>query len=268
MTKEIVLCQRYKMSLVSDMLMILLFGLLSGLFLTLMDRIDEHNLLSKNKSFWAYVMGIFTAAFMILSINEFNFLYPLLFGLCVEWIVKNKIDYPSHVFFLFLMTFYFGYESSLFIHYWLVIALFLAFRFFTSVWLKNCIDKSSLFYRYFYLSYTEKLLGNVIVALMTGEYIVIIFGIGFAISSLQIKRHVENIKCFISSKIKSKGEKNGGGYSLKLGSSFEIYSYVVTNHYEEITKSVEEVLAHQSVKPFLNVIDKVLNSMDITKYAI
>jgi fido (protein-threonine AMPylation protein) len=45
-------------------------------------------------------------------------------------------------------------------------------------------------------------------------------------------------------------------------------SYVVTNHYEEITKSVEEVLAHQSVKPFLNVIDKVLNSMDVTKYAI
>ncbi|MCX6051073.1 MAG: Fic family protein [Campylobacterales bacterium] len=45
-------------------------------------------------------------------------------------------------------------------------------------------------------------------------------------------------------------------------------SYVVTNHYEEITKSVEEVLAHQSVKPFLNVIDKVLNSMDVAKYAI
>ena len=45
-------------------------------------------------------------------------------------------------------------------------------------------------------------------------------------------------------------------------------SYVVTNYYKEITKSVEEVLAHQNVKPFLNVIDKVLNSMDVTKYAI
>jgi hypothetical protein len=195
------------MNYLFDILTVLTLGLFSGTFLTMMDRIDEHNLLTKNKSFWAYIMGIFTAAFMILSINEFNFLYPLLFGLCIEWILKNKIDYPSHVFFLFLMAFYFGYESSLFIHYWFIIALFLTFRFFTSVWLKNRIDKSSLFYRHFYLSYIEKLLGNVIVALMTGEYLVIIFGIGFAISCLQIKRHVENIKRFIISKIKSKEEK-------------------------------------------------------------
>lgn len=41
-------------------------------------------------------------------------------------------------------------------------------------------------------------------------------------------------------------------------------SYVVTNHYEEITKSVEEVLIGQSVKPFLDV----LNTVIVDKYVI
>lgn len=194
------------MSFAFDTSVVLILGLLSGLFLTLMDRIDEHDLLNHNKSFWAYVMGILTATFMILAISEFNFLYPLLFGLCVEWIVKNKIDYPSHVFFLFLMTFYFGYESSLFIHYWIVIVVFLAFRFFTSVWLKNRIKKNSPLYRIFYLSYLEKLLGNAIVALMSGEFLVIVFSIGFAFASLQVKLHTEKIKNFVIVGIQSKGK--------------------------------------------------------------
>ena len=188
---------------------IFLLGLLSGLFLTLMDRIDEHNLLTKNKTFWAYAMSIFTALSMIVSINEFNFLYPLLFGLCIEWILKNKIDYPSHVFFLFLMALYFGYENNLFISYWLSIVLFLCFRFFTSIWLKNRIDKNSLFYRYFYISYTEKLLGNVFLALIVGEYLILIFGVGFAIACLQTKLHIQNFKNYITFKFKQKGVKNG-----------------------------------------------------------
>lgn len=41
-------------------------------------------------------------------------------------------------------------------------------------------------------------------------------------------------------------------------------SYVVTNHYEEITKSVEEVLISQSVKPFLDI----LNTVIVDKYGI
>ncbi len=41
-------------------------------------------------------------------------------------------------------------------------------------------------------------------------------------------------------------------------------SYVVTKHYEEITKSVEEVLICQSVKPFLDV----LNTVTVDKYVI
>lgn len=41
-------------------------------------------------------------------------------------------------------------------------------------------------------------------------------------------------------------------------------SYVVTNHYEEITKSVEEVLISQSVKPFLDI----LNTVTVDKYGI
>lgn len=41
-------------------------------------------------------------------------------------------------------------------------------------------------------------------------------------------------------------------------------SYVVTNNYEEITKSVEEVLICQNVKPFLDV----LNTVNVAKYVI
>lgn len=41
-------------------------------------------------------------------------------------------------------------------------------------------------------------------------------------------------------------------------------SYVVTNYYEEITKSVEEVLISQSVKPFFDV----LNTVTVDKYVI
>lgn len=179
---------------------IFVLGLISGLFLTLMDRIDEHNLLTKNKTLWAYIFAILTAFVMILSTHYFHFLYPLLFGLCIEWILKNKIDYPSHVFYLFLMAFYFGHESHLFVQYWHIIALFLVLRFFTSVWLKNHIDKDSRFYRYFYFSYVEKLVGNVFIALAVHEYLILIYGIGFAIACLQTKLHAVKIKNFITSK--------------------------------------------------------------------
>lgn len=179
---------------------IFLLGLISGLFLTLMDRIDEHNLLSKNKTLWAYIFAILTALVMSLSIHYFHFLYSLLFGLCIEWILKNKIDFPSHVFYLFLMALYFGYENHLFVQYWHIITLFLALRFFTSVWLKNRIDKDSRFYRYFYFSYAEKLVGNVFLSLAVHEYLILIYGIGFAIASLQTKLHAVKIKNFITSK--------------------------------------------------------------------
>ena len=98
-------------------------GAIHRLFLTLMDRIDEHRIIERHRTQWAYLADSATAAVMAWSIALFPIVYPLIFGLPFMWIVKDKIDFLSHVFFLFLLTLFLGYRLDLLQLYWRYILL-------------------------------------------------------------------------------------------------------------------------------------------------
>lgn len=169
---------------------ILLLWFISGVFLTLMDRVDEHNLvIGRYQAPIAYIFGILTALSFIVSIDFYNFLYPLIVGMCIEWIIKNKIEYPSHVFSLFVLALYFGYRYDLLSQYIWYIGLYLAISFLISNYLKLKINKNSKFYKYFYTFYLSKFFTNISLAIILQEPFLIVFSLTFTYSCLLTKKY-------------------------------------------------------------------------------
>lgn len=176
--------------MIESILSILFFWLITWAFLTLMDRVDEHSLIIwKFQTPIAYIFGILTAIFFIFSIGFFSFLYPLIVGMCIEWIIKNKLEYPSHVLFLFVLTLYLGYRSDLLIQYVWYIGLYLGISFLISYYLKSKVDKNSRLYRYFYTSYISKLSSDIFLWVILKEPLLIVFWLSFAYSCLLTKKY-------------------------------------------------------------------------------
>lgn len=96
-----------------DAIKVLALGAFSGLTLTLMDRIDEHRIITRYRTQLAYLAATAAALSVAWTLECMPILYSLPFCLCLEWIIKNKIDYPSHVFSLFIMAIYFGWRIDL-----------------------------------------------------------------------------------------------------------------------------------------------------------
>lgn len=172
----------------TNIFLIPLLGLLSGTFITLMDRIDEHRIVERHRTLLAYLAAIATAASMVWSIEQFPVLYPFLFGLCVEWIVKDKIDFPSHVFFLFLLTLYFGWRIDLLWLYAPYIALFLAVRYVSGSFLRRRLGGKPGFFRWYYASYWEKFVCDIVLAIALSSLVVVIYAVGFTVACLYTKR--------------------------------------------------------------------------------
>jgi hypothetical protein len=167
----------------------ILLGLISGGVLTLMDRIDEHHIIERNKTPFAYLTALLAAASAAWSIEIFPVIYPFAFGLSIEWIVKNKIDFPSHVLSLFLMAMYFGLRLDLFFFYAPYIAFFLLLRYVSGTYFrKRLTAQSSRLIHWYYDSYMEKFVGNILLALALQSLFVIFYGAAFAVACYQIKR--------------------------------------------------------------------------------
>lgn len=164
------------------------WGLLSGILLTLMDRIDEHHVVERHRTILAYLTAIATAVSMAWSIEQFPVLYPFLFGLCVEWIIKNKIDFPSHVFCLFLLTLYFGWRIDLLWLYALYLALFLAVRHVSGSLLRRRLGGKPGFFRWYYASYWEKFVCNIVLAIALSSFLIVVYAVGFTVACLYTKR--------------------------------------------------------------------------------
>lgn len=170
-----------------DCLVGVVMGIASGVALTLMDRIDEHRIIERHRTPLAYLSALATAASMAWSIELFPVLYPMLFGLCVEWIVKDKIDFPSHVFFLFLLALYFGTRLDLLLQFFPYIALFVAIRYLSGTVLRKKLGRRP-FFSWFYASYWEKLTCNLALAIAMFSALPVIYGVGFAAACLWVKR--------------------------------------------------------------------------------
>ena len=170
-----------------DCLVGLVMGILSGVALTLMDRIDEHRIIERHRTLLAYLAALATAASMAWSVELFPVLYPMLFGLCVEWIVKNKIDFSSHVFSLFLLALYFGARLDLLLQFFPYIALFVAIRYLSGTVLRKKFGGHPSFSR-FYASYWEKLTCDLVLAIALSNALPVIYGVGFASACLWVKR--------------------------------------------------------------------------------
>lgn len=166
----------------------LLLGLLSGIFLTLMDRIDEHRVIERHRTILAYLAATATAASMALSIELFPVLYPFLFCLCVEWIIKDKIDFPSHVFFLFLLTLYFGWRIDSLWLYAPYIALFMVVRYVSGTLLRRKLGGKPGFFNWYYTSYWEKFVCCSVLAIALLSLPVLVYAAGFAVANLYTKR--------------------------------------------------------------------------------
>lgn len=171
-----------------ELLVTATLGLFSGTFLTLMDRIDEHRIIERHRTIFAYLAATATVASMAWSTEQFPVLYPFLFGLCVEWIIKDKIDFPSHVFFLFLLTLYFGWRIDLLWQYAPYIALFLAVRYVSGGFLRRWLEDRPGFFRWYYASYWEKFVCSIVLAIALSSLVVVAYAVGFTIASLYTKR--------------------------------------------------------------------------------
>jgi hypothetical protein len=180
--------------LLRDCAFLLLLGTLSGIFLTLMDRIDEHGVVrGKLKTPLAYVCAGLTAASMAWAIELHHALYPLFMGMSLEWIVKNKINYPSHVFSMFMMTLYFGWRIDLLWLYAPYLALFLVLRYVSGSVLRRRLGNRPGFFRWYYASYSEKLVCDVVLALAMSSYFLIAYVLGFAAACLYTKKLLPEI---------------------------------------------------------------------------
>lgn len=167
---------------------VLLLGLACGAALTLMDRIDEHRVIQRHRTLWAYVAGVVTSALMALSIHLLPVLYVLLLGMCLEWVVKNKIDYPSHVFFLFLLALYFGHRLNLLVAWWPALLLFLAVRWASGSWLRQRFAHRWPLLGWYYASYWEKWVCGVLLAVVLSSGLLLFYTLGFTLASFYVKK--------------------------------------------------------------------------------
>lgn len=163
-------------------------GLLAGFFLTLMDRIDEHRVVERHRTLFAYLAATATSACMAWSIEQFPVLYPLLLVLCVEWIIKDKIDFPSHVFFLFLLTLYFGWRIDWLWLYAPYAVLFAVVRYFSGTLLRRRLGRKPGFFCWYYASYWEKFVCDIALAVALSSVAIVIFALGFTFACLYMKR--------------------------------------------------------------------------------
>ena len=172
----------------SDLASPLFSGLVSGLFLTLMDRIDEHHIVERHRALLAYLAGGVAAGLMAWSIEQFPVVYPLFFGLLLEWIIKDKINFPSHVFWLFLLALFLGHRIDLFQCYWPYTLFFAALRFLSGTVLRRRLGNRPGFWRWWYSSYWEKLACEATLALILASPALWFYGIGFSVACLYTKR--------------------------------------------------------------------------------
>lgn len=171
-----------------DLITSLILGVLCGLFLTLMDRIDEHRLIEQHRTLLAYLAGIATAASMAWSVTRFPVLYPLLFGLLLVWIIKDKIDFPSHVFSLFLLALFLGDRLDLFQQYWPSILFWVVLQYLSGTVLRRRLGGRPGFWRWWYTSYWEKLACHAALALALASPVLMAYGVGFTSACLYTKR--------------------------------------------------------------------------------
>jgi len=172
----------------------ILLGLFSGVTLTLMDRIEEHHIIERYKIQLAYLTALLAAVSAGLSINLFPVIYPFVFGLSLEWIVKNKVDFPSHVFSVFLIALYLGWRMDLFWLYAPQIFFFLLLRYVSGTLLRRRLSaQSSRLMHWYYTSYLEKFVCNILLACALQSFFVILFGAGFAVACYQVKRMLPGI---------------------------------------------------------------------------
>lgn len=177
-------------------LAVLGWGLLSGICLTLMDRIDEHRIVERHRTPLAYLAATATAASMAWSIEQFPVLYPFLFVLLMEWIVKDKIDFPSHVFCLFLLTLYFGWRIDRLWLYAPYVALFAVVRYVSGTLLRRKLSGETGFFRWYYVSYWEKFVCDIVLAIALSSFLLVIYAVGFAVACLYTKRLLpEKVGC-------------------------------------------------------------------------
>ena len=136
----------------TDYLLGLFLAIFAGATLTLMDRIDEHHIIERHRNPMAYLAASLAAMSTGWAINVFPVIYPFAFGLSLEWIVKKKIDYPSHVFSMFVIALYLGCRIDLFWNYAPYIALFLLLRFVSGTLLRRRLTLQSGWFAHWYYS--------------------------------------------------------------------------------------------------------------------
>lgn len=169
----------------------LLLAILSGLFLTLMDQIDEHDLITgKFKTPLAYLFGILCAASFIISIHMHGILVIFISSMLIEWIFKDKIDYPSHVFFLSLVVFYIGINRDLFFKNIYSILAMLILTYLMALARKYTDRKiHSAHLKWYY----RKLIPNIGASIVVGSYFMFIYTVLFAISCYFTKTVATNL---------------------------------------------------------------------------
>ena len=154
-----------------EILYLLVFWIISWVWITFMDRIDEHNLIKhKYKSVLAYIF------------------LPFIFVLCLEWILKNKLEFPSHIFMLFLLTLYFWYKIELLLemkNY--IIWLWILILFFEI--LKHNLDKTGIIYKVIFKSYLSKIFIDLWYFIFAWNMFLIIYWLSFAYSCLFVKKY-------------------------------------------------------------------------------
>lgn len=168
--------------------LVLALGGVSGLALTLMDRIDEHRVIERQRTQWAYLAGIGTAAAMAGSIQLVPVLYPFLFALWVEWIVKNKVDFPSHVFSLLLLALYLGARLDLLQAYCPHVLFFLGIRYVSGSLLRRRIERGSALARRYYAAYWEKFACAVLLAWVLSSGLLLVYALSFTAANFYTKK--------------------------------------------------------------------------------
>ncbi len=169
-------------------LAVLSLGIFSGVTLTLMDRIDEHGIINRHRTPLAYLAGIAAVVSVIWTIELYPLLYSLPFFICILWIIKNKIDFPSHVFSLFLLTLYFGWRIDLLYLNAAYVVLFLLISFFSGTLLRQRLYAKSDFFQWYYDSYMEKYVGNIIFAVVLWSPLVLIYSLGVGMACFYTKK--------------------------------------------------------------------------------
>lgn len=174
-----------------EFLLLITSGLFSWIFITLMDRVDEHWLIEwKIGAVLGYIFASLASICFIFGIYININISPFIFWMLLEWIFKNKLNYPSHVLMLLLVSLYFGHRIDLLVNNYQFVILFLFINFWISTYLKDLINKKSKkLYNMLYTTYVSKVLWNLIFFIIQWQAILIIYSLSFAYSCLFIKKY-------------------------------------------------------------------------------